>query len=378
MRSAAFSPAILCAIALLPSLLAGCGAVNRGVATRPEVLEIGDGVPGKYVSLAAVDTTLFAVFSDRESTTLKTLQVPIGPHLPAGLPAATVLDKIDVTPPLSPSFGEHVLAASGSRIEVMYASRHNEDHSILKIAWRESADSQWRLDIIEPPGDPVALLGGSSPVLFWASGALYRRAQASPDPAVALPQPFQLRGRASTFSPDGFTVFDGASGTLMAVTLAPEGVRVRPVPGASEIHSSLLNSDGRLAVLSWDAKSRRLLLFEEKPRNTEVAGGTEFNRTTVTLCDGTGTAIVLPPHRRGGFLFLFDEIRRAGAGSTDHQLSLLAPARLIGGLGSRYEKSVVLSGPEPIEGFAASETPDALYILAVQGTLKLIRVGLQP
>jgi hypothetical protein len=357
---------------LLLSLLVGCIPVARGGAGHPEVLQIAEGAPGKHVSLAVLDTTLLGVFSDRESTTLKTFQVPIGPHLLTDAPAATVLDKIDVTPPLSPVFGEHVLAVTGNRIEVMYAARHNEDRTVLKLAYRDFDSAQWKLDIVDPPGDPVALLPGkdSSLALFWASSALLSRTFASMDSPVKVREPFQIRDRASTFSPTGFTVFDGASQTLMEVTLGESGATFRPIAGAFEVHSSILDADGKLAVLTWDARSRRLRLLEEKP------GKPDFSRTTVTLCDGTATVALLPPHRRAGFFFLFDEVRRSGAGSTEHQLSLLSPSRVLGGLGTRYEKSVVLSGPLPVEDFFAVETPDAIYVLALQGTLKLIRIGL--
>lgn len=355
-------------------LFAGCSFGRGAVTAHPEVLEISEGVPGKNLSLAVSDTMLLAVFSDRESTTLKTLLVPIGPHLPAAAPRATVLDKIDVTPPLSPTFGEHAVVVSGNQIGVLYAARHNEDRSVLKLAYRTTDAPQWKLDIVDPPGDPVALLPqpNASLAVFWASGALLSHTFPSSDPATVLHDPFQLQSRASVFSPTGFTVFDGASQTMMEVSLGDSGATSRVVPNATAVHSSLLTPDGRLAVLTWDVRSRRLLLIEEKP------GKEGFSRTTVTLCDGTTTVALLPPHKRAGFLFLFDEIRHSGAGSTEHVLSLLSPGGLLGGFGSRYEKSVILSGPQPIEGFSALETPDAIYVLALQGTLKLLRIGFQP
>jgi hypothetical protein len=363
---------LLGSLPVLFSLLFGCGAMTGGPAARPEILVIGEGVPGKYLSLAASPTTLFAVFPDKESTTLKTFLLPLGARLPSAPPATTVLDKIDVAPPLSPAFGEHVLAVTGSRVEVLYTVRHNEDHSVLKLAYRDLDAVQWKLDIIDPPGDPVAILqGDSSPLgLFWASDVLLSRTFPSGNAASIQQAPFRLLGRPSTFSPEGFTAFDGASQRLMALTLGESGAALRSVPGASAIQSSLLDPGGKLAVLTWDAHGRRLLLLEETP------GHPGFRRTTVTLCDGTGTVALLPPHRRPGFLFLFDEIRRSGAGLTGHQLSLLFPGPVLGGLVSRYEKSVVLSGPLPIESFTAIEAADALYVLALQGTLKLIRIDL--
>ena len=360
---------LLGSLPLFLSFLAGCGAMTHGAASHPEVLEITAGIPGKYLSLAASDSTLFAVFPDKESTTLKTFQLPLGADLPSGAPVAAVLDKIDVAPPLAPAFGEHVLALTGGRIEVLYTARHNEDHSVLKLAYRDVDAAQWKLDIVDPPGDPVAILPRdlSSLSLFWATDALLSRTFPSGDAASMQHTPFQFQGRPSMFSPTGFTAFDASSQRLFEVTL---GGAARSIPGASAVQSSILDPQGRLAVLTWDAHARRLLLLEERP------GTTEFRRTTVTLCDGTVSVALLPAHRRAGFLYLFDEIRRSGAGSTAHQLSMLSPSPVLGGLGSRYEKSVVLSGPLPIEGFAATETADAVYVLALQGTLKLIRIDL--
>jgi hypothetical protein len=354
------------------SLLVGCAAGTRGAASHTEILELGGGVPGKFLSLAASDTMLFAVFSDKESTTLKTFQLPLGAHLPSDAPVAAVLDKIDVAPPLSPAFGEHVLAVSGGRIVVLYTARHNEDHSTLKLAYRDLDATPWKLDIVDPPGDPVAILSPDSPslTLFWASDALLSRTFPSGDMPSIQQATFRLEGRPCTFSSAGFTAFDGGSHQLVAVTLGDSGATLRPVRGASAIQSAGLGPDGKLAVLTWDSRARRLLLLEERP------GTPDFLRTTVTLCDGTASVALLPPHRRPGFLFLFDEIRRSGAGLTEHQLSLLVPGPMLGGLGTRYDKAVILSGALPIEGFAAAETADALYVLALQGTLKLIRIGL--
>lgn len=85
--------------------------------------------------------------------------------------------------------------------------------------------------------------------------------------------------------------------------------------GAGPIHSSLLLPDGRLAVLSWEQKTRRLQLLELKP-------GEAFpSRSLVTLSEDTNTvALLVPPDQEsvpahdapGRLFFLYDETRIPG------------------------------------------------------------------
>jgi hypothetical protein len=75
-------------------------------------------------------------------------------------------------------------------------------------------------------------------------------------------------------------------------------------------------------------------------------------------------------------MFLFDEERQLGGIRAQYQLSVIAPGTLLGAIGARYRKAALLSGTEPIETFAAVEAQDALYVLVLQGGLKLLRVGL--
>jgi hypothetical protein len=353
-------------------LLAGCAAGNRPLSARPETLVIPARVPGRFLSLALAGDALIAVFSDRESTTLKMLQIPIGDHLPPEAPSAAVIDKIDTTPPLSPAFGEHVLAVQNATASVLYPVREGEDKTVLKLAWKPLDASQWRFDVVEPAGHPVAILPGDKGSLsvFWAAGSLLTRSYPDGAAVQTLRSPFEIIDRASVFAPSGFTAYDGESHSLLALGVNDDG-SIRTVSGAGPVHSSLLTSDGRLAVLTWDASTRRLYLLEGEP------GASRGSRTTVTLCDGTATVALLPVRERSRYLFLFDEERRRGGGGrVQHDLSLIAPAHVLGALGSRYRKTVLLSGDERIEGFAALEARNALYILANQGKLSLLRVGL--
>ena len=101
-------------------LLAGCAAANSPVSVHPETLVVPARVPGRFLSLARAGDALLAVFSDQESTALKMLQIPVGDHLPAETQSAAVIDKIDTTPPLSPTFGEHVLLVANATASVLY------------------------------------------------------------------------------------------------------------------------------------------------------------------------------------------------------------------------------------------------------------------
>ena len=352
-------------------LLAGCAAPDPSLSAHIETLSIPARVPGRFLSLARAGDALVAVFSDRESTTLKMLQVPIGDHLPSEVPPAAVIDKIDTTPPLSPAFGVHVLAVHNATASVLYPVRESEDKTVLKLASKPLDASQWTFDVVEPAGDPVAILPGDKGSLsvFWAAGSLLTRSYPDGTAALTLRSPFGIVDRASVFASYGFTAYDGLSHSLLALG-GNDGSSIREVSGAGPVHSSLLTPDGRLAVLTWDTSTRRLFLLEGEP------GASRLSRTTVTLCDATATVALLPARERSRYLFLFDEERRRGAGRVQHDLSLIAPAHVLGALGSRYRKTVLLSGDQRIEGFAAIEALNALYIVANNGKLTLLRVGL--
>jgi hypothetical protein len=301
------------------------------------------------------------------------MKVPVGPHLPGTAPRPLVIDKIDTAPPLSPSFGAHSLTANETGMSVLYLARQSEEKSVLKLATRSRDTDQWTLDIVEPSGDPVAVLPAEkdSLALFWGAGSLLTRSSPEHAPALPLLGGFQLVEHAHVYAPTGFTVYDGASSRLLDVRRSTEGYTTRPISGGGPVHSSLLLPDGRLALVTWDAAARRLFLLEE-----QNGGKSDFSRETVTLCDETTGVAVLPVSGRPAYLFLFDEARRSGTGGPQHALSLIAPGIGTGAIGSRYGKTTLLSGPESVQGFAAVQAQGALYVLALQGGLKLLRISL--
>ncbi|HUI71182.1 MAG TPA: hypothetical protein VL354_11750, partial [Spirochaetia bacterium] len=145
------------------------------------------------------------------------------------------------------------------------------------------------------------------------------------------------------------------------------------VVGAGPVHSSLLLSNGLLAVLSWDEKTRRLELLEQKP------GEVLASRTLVTLCDGTTTVALLPSPDQSsggdptsGLFFLYDEAKVLGGGKTSYELSLLVP----GWGGARYRRIVLDAGVQPISDFSAVEVADTLSVLILRDSLKILRMKL--
>jgi hypothetical protein len=130
--------ATLLAKAALPAalvvLLACCAQRQQGFLLHPESMTIPVNTPGRFMSLAVAGTNLLAVFSEKETTTLKFMQLPLGARLPAEAPAPTIVDKVDVSPPLFPAFGSHVLAARGDAIDILYLDRESEDRFVLKLA----------------------------------------------------------------------------------------------------------------------------------------------------------------------------------------------------------------------------------------------------
>jgi hypothetical protein len=363
---------ILCCAAAI--LLSGCLPGRQIVEVHPESLVLPAGMPGPWVSLARGGDVLLAVYSDKATTTLNMVQIPVSRHLPAEPPAAVVIDKIDVAPPLSPRFGAHVLSLHEGAAAVLYEDRESDTKTILKAGVRKLAEPEWNLDILEPVGDPVALLpsedGGFD--AFWAAESLLaRRLQGDAVPAAWV-TPFAPGGVASLAGVSCFTAFNAASRSLLAVQRDGAGFSWTPVEGAGAVHSSLISDAGLLSVLSWEASSRRLVFFDQK------APGEGLARSIVTLCDNTDSVVLLPGRSPRSHVFLFDESRQMGGGAARYQLSLIAPGSMLGKPGARYRKAVLASADTPVSSFSAVVTADALYVLILQKELTLLRVALAP
>ncbi len=373
--------AIASILAVTLLALAGCPASRVPLRARVESAVIAAGRPVGPVSLQAGGGSLFAVFSDWETTSLALCEVPIGPRLPLSIPSPRLIDKVDVAPPLSPAFGEHACAASSGSLAILYLDREREDKSVLKLATRALGASsavrasnaagaeQWRLDILEPAGHPLALLfePDGRTACFWAAGSLFYR-DASGAQRI-LQDALEPGSRTLGFAAGdtrGFTVFDEPAQQLVWYRLTGGVLAHGVVGGAGPVHAPSMSIDetgaARLAVASYDPSKRRIYLFRE----TVETG--RFSRATVTMADGTRSLFCAPWNK--GFLFLYDETRPLGGGRSACDLSLLAP------VGTRYQKIVLSTGSAPLLGLSAVLLDGALYVLALRQELSLLRVEL--
>ncbi len=374
-------------------LISGCGVFVRSEKAYPQVLQIARGRLGAEVSLARAAGTLVAVYSDWETTGLYEMEIPVADQLPSAPPPARMIDRIDIGPPLAATFGDHALVTSANTVAVLYLARAAEDKLILKLASRSLDASGWTIDAVEPPGDPVAVLpsGQGHLDLFWAAGSLLHMSYPGGGPADSLVDPFSPAGRAGTFNasagedggtdggsaPRGVTVYDSISRALFVLRWNGSTFDAEKLDGAGPVNSSLLVSDGRVAVLSWDPSTRRLeLLVKGKDASGE-------SHTLVTVSAGTSEVALLPSPAGGSLqlpadprvdrlLFLYDDVKRIGGGRTLHELSLLTPGAGLG-LARKYRRVILLSGTDPIESFSALEVGETLYVLVRQDGVKLLQ-----
>jgi hypothetical protein len=394
-----FSCLMICSLAAL----AGCGVLRRSERADAEALRLAKGRLGAQASLVRTAGSVVAVYSDQETAGLYEVEIPASDHFPTAAPAAKLIDRIDMAPPLASTFGEHAVIAHGDTVTVMYLARATEDRLILKVASHDQGAAGWTLDSLEPAGHPVAILpaGSDHLDLFWAAGPLLRVTYPGTGSVDSLADPFIPADRAGTFGPGlyggyapdtgtghapgqrGVTVYDSVSHALLLFRWNGFSYDKSQIDGAGPVHSSLLLSDGRLAVLSWDPSTRRLemLIQGQNPSRT--------SRVLVTVSEGTSTVALLPSvfaadqtsndgspvaradDRIDKFLYLYDEARSAGGGRLRHELSLLAPGS---GWGLRgYHKYVLQAGEDPIESFSALEDSGWLYVLVHQGDLKVLK-----
>ncbi len=374
--------------------LFGCGFLRRSEQAKPEVLQIAKGRLGSDVSLVRAGDDLVAVYSAWETTGLYAVEIPVSDHLPAVPPSSMMIDRIDLAPPLSSSFGDHMMAAQGDTVTILYLAHAADDKTLLKVATHGPGADAWLVDALEPPGNPVAVIPASRDhvELFWAAGPLLHVSYPGPGQPDSLFAPFTPARKASTFGladQSGMTVYDSISRALLVFRWNGYAWNQTKIDGAGPVNSSLLLADGRLAILSWDPGTRRLELF--------VAAGdasSSPSRTLVTMCEGTNAVALLPPAassaqglapgqeaggtapRGDGLLFLYDDARPVGGGKLLHTLSLLSPGSGWGPAARRYHRLILTSGNEPITGFSAVEVADALYVLVQQDGLKLLRLKL--
>ncbi|HTP57950.1 MAG TPA: hypothetical protein VMM82_03470, partial [Spirochaetia bacterium] len=242
-------------------LAGGCSVFVRSEKASPDVLQIAKGRLGSEVSLTQAGGSLVAVYSDRETTGLYEVEIPIGDRLPRQPPAAKMIDRIDVGPPLAGFFGRHAVGSNGSTVTVFYLARTAEDKMILKIASHAVGAQEWTVDAVEPPGVPLAVLAGPQGHvdLFWSAGSLLHVTYPGAGPIDTLVSPFVPGGRAGAFTSarngleaagsdilQGVTAFDSTSGELFLLGWNGSTYDAMKVDGAGPVQSSLAVADGRV------------------------------------------------------------------------------------------------------------------------------------
>jgi hypothetical protein len=348
---------------------AGWGAGAReSMDLVPSAMDFPGIRPAPYATLLARGELLTVVYADRDTTSLRALDVPAGGDLPRTAPRDTFVDKVDIVPPLGGSFGLHAAAAVDGHLRLLYLDRERDDRPLLKLVTEEAAG--WRLQLIEPLGAPLAILAGAdgTPMDAWAPGSLRLRGasgeQVLREPFAPLGQAFPLAAANSVLG-TGFGCWDDASGELLVVRSDPDGVQSFPVPGAGPISAIAEAPDGTVAVATWDAAGRRILLLEHD------GAGRPLRRTTVTVCDGTtGVFLAWTP---SGWLFVYDEVRPVPVGRWMRELAVLSPEpRTVGR--PRYRRGLLTSGNQPIAGFRALITRGSLFVLEMGDGLRLLKI----
>jgi hypothetical protein len=358
----------LCALAAALAASAGWGlAARESPGNAPAAMAFPGVRPAPFASLLRRGTSVTVVYADRDTTSLRAVDVPVSGVLPAEAPKAVFVDKVDIVPPLGGSFGLHASAVFGGRLRLLYLDREKDDRPLLKLVTENAVG--FSLALVEPFGSPVAVLAepGGTPADVWAAGSLRMRGTAGDRVLEAACLP---RGQALPIDPGredgppGFAFWDDASGGLRVVLAGPDGIRSFPVPDAGPV-SAAAESPGRdLAVATWDPGSRRILLLER-----DSADG-PFRRTTVTVCDGvSGLFLSWTP---SGWMFLYDEVRSAPPGGWVYELSLLSPEpRSVGR--PRYLRRVLSSGSGPLAGFRALRDGATLFVLEMRDGLRLLK-----
>ncbi|MCX7030318.1 MAG: hypothetical protein NTU62_09385 [Spirochaetes bacterium] len=361
----------LFALAAALAATAGWGlSARESTVLAPAIMAFPGVRPAQFASLLRRNASVTVVYADRDTTSLRVVDVPVAGALPTEAPKAVFVDKVDIVPPLGGSFGLHASAVIDGRLRLLYLDREKEDRQLLKRITEDTGG--WRLELVEPFGLPVAVLAGvdGKPVDVWAAGSLLLRGaavdQVLREPCVPHGQAVLLDPERET-GPAGFGVWDDASGELVIVLTGPEGAQSYTVPGASPVYA-LAEAPGRgLAVATWVPGSRRILLLERDPE------GGLFHQTTVTVCDGTnGLFLSWTP---SGWLFVYDEIKPAPLGRWVWELCMLSPeSRAVGR--PRYRRSVLSSNSRQLAGFRALRDGESLFVLEMRDGLQLLKIPL--
>ncbi len=338
--------------------LGGCGGRDTSIGLESRILDLSTSRAGRFTSLLDAGDRLIAVTSNWESASLCVMEIPVrGFELPRVAPAPSVTDTIDVAPTRAIDFGEHASALFGKDVYILYADRKKDDRRILKELSRDG-DAPWTVDVLEPPGRPVAILPGGKgePAAFWCSDSLMTNLGGRIGFAGIFPFTPAAPGKAVS---GGFTVFDAQSGKLLVITIKDMAVQEKAIALPTGVYSAAVTPRGILAVASFDPRRKRILLLEQ-------SDGGDIRSTIVCASEETANLFLAP--RGTGYLFLYDGVKRLSGGASSYALWLLSRR------GGRYERSLLLESDIPLLGLSAVVRADILYALVVQDTPKLLSV----
>ncbi len=282
--------------------------------------------------------------------------------LPASPPEPTLVDKVDVTPTLTEGLGENSAGAVQGAVHVLYVDRQREDKRVLKWAtW--AGGPRWSIDVLEPPGIPLAVLPGPSggaTALWAADGMLLSAASGTVSPSIVR-VPFSTAGGASSAA-GGLTVYDTGSRALVWLAPDPAGWSQVEVPGGREVHCAAPAPAGGLAVATYVPERHRIMLFES-------GRDRRWKSTAVTSSDDTRFVYLAP--FEGRYLFLYDGVEGVRSGGRVSTLSLLVPD------GRRYSRKILWQGERPLAGAAARLSGRTLYVLWAGESVTLLRTVLR-
>ena len=344
---------------------------RESTALAPALMSFTGVRPGPHASLLVHGSSIAVVFADRDTSSLRVVEVPADANLPAEAPAPVFVDRIDIAAPLGSSFGVHAAGSAAGGLRLLYLDREREDRQLLKSVAAEAAGG-WRLELVEPFGLPIAVLAGldGKPLDIWESGALLARGRSADQrlwPAILPREPGLPISPAAGGPPTGFTLWDDAAGTLLATRVSADGPQTAAIAGAGPVHAMAEAPDGTLGLVSWDEANRRILLLERAP------GAAAFHTTTVTVCDGTnGLFLAWTP---AGWLFVYDEVMPSALGQRVWELVVLSPRPKAVGR-PQYRRGVLSSGPEAITGLRALVAGGSLFVLEMRGGLRLLKTPL--
>ncbi|OHD71722.1 MAG: hypothetical protein A2177_01940 [Spirochaetes bacterium RBG_13_68_11] len=359
-------------IALAAALVASAGwglGARESTALSPDSMAFPGVRPSPFASLLRHGGSVAVVYADRDTTSLRVIEIPVDGALPKEAPRPVFVDKVDIVSPLGGSFGLHASAVVDGRLHLLYLDREKEDRPLLKRV-REDAGG-WRLELVEPFGPPVGVLVGvdGRPMDVWAPGSLLLRGETT---NLVLRERCVPRGQAVLLDPEretpssGFGFWDDAAGELVVVLNGPEGVQSSAMSGVGPVFALAETPDRGLAAATFDPGSRRILLLERD------AGGGPFRQTTVTVCDGTnGLFLAWTP---SGWLFVYDEVRSTPPGRWSWELVILSPGPRTSGR-PRYRRSVLSSDPSLLSGFRALITDGSIFILEMRDELRLLKTA---